>query len=184
MNRSSGDDLLLVGRVAKAHGVRGELKAIPETDDPARLRGLRTVFVGASAEAARPHVVEALRTAPHAKGTTLLVKLSGVASPEAADALRGQGLYAAASVLPPLEEDEFFLHDLVGLAVEDEAGTPRGTVAEVLELPAYPVLVVRGPDGSDTLVPDVPAFVASVDVAGGRIVVNAVEGLFGGAEEA
>jgi 16S rRNA processing protein RimM len=178
------EDLLLVGRVAKAHGVRGELKAIPETDDPARLRGLREVFVGPSADAARPFAVEALRTAPHPKGTTLLVKLAGIASPEAADALRGQGLYAPASRLPPLEEDEFFLHDLVGLAVETTDGVPRGTVTSVMDGPAHRVLVVRGADGAETLVPDVPAFVASVDVAARRLVLHPVEGLFGDAEEA
>ncbi len=86
--------------------------------------------------------------------------------------------------MPPLADDEFFLHDLVGLAVEDEAGVPRGTVVEVMDLPMHRVLVVRGGDGTDTLVPDVPAFVASVDVAAGRLVVVAVEGLFGDAEEA
>lgn len=183
METSSGD-LLLVGRVAKVHGVRGAFKAIPETDDPDRLAQLRTLFVGASADSARPMKVEALRTAPHPKGRTLIVQLAGVTTPDEAARLSGQGLYAPADTLPPLEEDEFFLHDLVGLAVEDETGAPRGTVAEVMDLPSHRVLVVRGPDGADTLIPDVPAFIVSVDVAAGRIVVNAIEGLFGDAEEA
>ena len=183
MDSVSGD-LFLVGRVAKAHGVRGEFKAIPETDDPSRLKGVRTLYVGASAASARPMPVESLRVAPHPKGLTLIVGLAGVDTPDAAARLFGLGLYVPAEALPPLAEDEFFLHDLVGLAVEDEEGVARGTIAEVMDLASHRVLVVRGADGVDTLVPDVPAFVVSVDVAMGRLVIRALDGLFGDAEEA
>ena len=81
-----------------------------------------------------------------------------------------------AEALPPLAEDEFYLHDLVGLSVEDEEGVARGTIAEVMDLPMHRVLVVRSQDGTDTLVPDVPAFVVSLDVAAGRLVVRSEDG--------
>ena len=178
-------ELIRVGRLTRTHGVRGDLKMHPDTDDVRHLDGVDTLHVGADAASARPYAVEALRAMPTRQGTTVLVRFAGIASPEAADGLRGQGVYADAGVLPPLSDDEYFLHDLVGLAAEDEDGAPLGRVVDVVEMPAHPVVVVETAAGERVMVPAVPAFVADIDADGRRIVLRTVEGLFDdGAETA
>lgn len=176
--RTPPPDLLRVGRLTRTHGVRGDLKMHPDTDDVRHLDTVETLYVGADAASARPFAVEALRAMPTKQGTTVLVRFAGIATPEAAEGLRGQGVYADASVLPPLSDDEYFLHDLVGLAAEDTAGRPLGRVVDVVEMPAHPVLVVETAAGVPVMVPAVPAFLADLDAAGGRLVLHTVDGLF------
>lgn len=176
--RPAPDELLLVGRVGKPHGVRGELKVIPETDDPARFEDLATLFIGPSPAEAAPHGVEGVRFQQTKRGLTVLVRLDGVASVEAASALRRQEVYAREADLPPLGDDEFFLHDLVGLDVYTDAHeAPLGTVRDVLDLPMHPVLVVARRGQPDVLVPAVPEFLDEVDLDAGRLVVRPIEGL-------
>ncbi len=175
--------LLLVGRITRPHGIRGDVKVQPETDDPARLTGVETLHVGRSADDARPMRVEAVRAMTTKQGLTALVRFVGISTPEAAAALRGLSLYADASELPPLDDSEYFLHDLVGLAVEDTEGMPLGRAVEVSETPAHLILTVETPTGERVMVPAVPAFLTEIDVAKGRIVIATIDGLFGGAAD-
>ncbi|MDX1546978.1 MAG: ribosome maturation factor RimM [Rhodothermales bacterium] len=170
--------LLLVGRAGKPHGVRGEVKVIPETDDPARFDALETVYLGATPEGAVPYAVESVRTQHTKRGLTVLLKLAGLAGKDDAAALRGLAVYAHEADLPPLGDDEFFLHDLVGLAVFTDDDAAVGTVRDVMELPSHAVLVVAREGKADALVPAVPAFIDDIDFDAGRLVVNAIEGLF------
>jgi len=170
-------DLLLVGRIYRAHGVKGDLKVVPETDDPERFEDLEEVFVGTSPEDAEAFAVEAVRYQYSQKGVTVVLKLAGVSSREAADALRRRAVYADAGDLPPLEEGEVYLHDLIGLAVVDEAGEAVGTVEDVLDMPAHHVYVVSRPGRPDAMIPAVPAFIAGIDLEAGRLVVRPIEGL-------
>src|SRR5690606_18616233 len=109
------DTLLLMGRCGRAHGVRGEVKVFPETDDPDRFAALARVFVGPSAEEAEERAVERVRFQPQKGRTVVLLHLGGVPARDEAEALRGLGVYAHEDDLPPLDEDEVYLHDLVGL---------------------------------------------------------------------
>jgi len=174
-------DLLLVGVCGPPHGVKGEVKVIPETDDPARLLGLERVWVGASAEGAVPFEVSSARMQQGKRGMTALFHFAGIAHREAAEALRRRGVYAAAEDLPPLEEGEAFLHDLPGLAVlveaEDGSTEAVGTVAEVIEGVAQDLLVVRRDGRPDALVPDVPEIVVAVDFDAGTLTLRPPEGL-------
>lgn len=170
-------DLIQVATVWRAHGVRGELKLIPETDDLERVLGLPRVYLGRSAASATPHRVVRARPQTNKKGTLVVAELEGITVKEAADALRGALVFADAEVLPDLEEDEFYLHDLVGLSVVTDEGETVGVVKEVLELPAQEVCVVRRPDGRETMIPIVPAFIADVDLAEKRLVIRPIEGL-------
>ena len=173
------DDLLLVGRIGKTHGVRGEVKVIPETDDPERFASLDVVFLGRTPEDAAPHPVTSVRFQQSKRGLTVVLGLEGIETVEQAAALRQQAVFAFEEDLPPLDDDEFFLHDLIGLDVVTEEGERIGAVKDVLELPAHLVYVVTRPDKPDALIPAVPAFIADVDVHGAqRLVVRPIEGLF------
>lgn len=171
-------DLLLVGSVLKAHGVRGELKVIPETDEPQRFEAFAHVYLGRAPEQAARHAVESVRHQTTKRGPLVLLKLAGVDERFDAEALRRQQVYASEGDLPPLEDDEAFIHDLVGLAVVSEAGEALGTVEDVVQAPAHDVFVVarEGPR-EPAMIPAVEEFVREVDLEGGRLVVRPIEGL-------
>ena len=165
---------LVVGRVGRPHGVRGELTVEVRTDDP------DTRFAPGSVLRTEPPsrgpltVVEAR---PRSGG--LVVAFAEVADREGAEALRGTVLVVESGSLPPLDgEDEWYDHQLVGLAAVAPDGSRLGTVAEVVHAPASELLVVRRDDGREHLVPFVRDIVPTVDVAGGRVVVSAPEGLY------
>lgn len=176
-NAPAPDDLLLVGRVVKAHGLRGEIKVAAETDDLARLEGIETLYLGRAPERAAPHAVTALRFQQTKRGPLALLQLKGVGTREGADALRKLFVYAAEVDLPPLEEGEAFVHDLIGLRVESEAGEPIGTVEDILQQPAHDVYVVAREGRPDAFVPAVEAFVVSLDLDARRLVIRPIEGL-------
>ena len=171
------DSLLLVGTCGRPHGVQGEVKVVPETDDPERLAALEQVYLGATPESARPRAVEAVRFQPTKRGLVALVQFEGVAGREAADALRGVGVWADQADLPPLGDDEVFLHDLIGLTVALGNGETVGTVADVLDGGAQRLLLVRRPGKPDALVPDVPAIVTDLNLETGRLTIAPPEGL-------
>lgn len=167
---------LVVGRVAKAHGVTGELVVDVRTDDPdAR-------FVPGAVLRARPprggaersFVIDSVR----AHGGRLLVRLDGVADRDAADGLRGTLFLVDTAELPPIEDpDEFYDHQLEGLAVRTLGGEDIGVVAEVLHTPAGELLSVKTPAGAEVLVPFVAAIVPRVSLADGLVEIDPPEGL-------
>lgn len=177
MTPVDSDSLLLVGTCGPPHGVRGEVKVIPETDDPERLAALDRVFVGADAERARERTVEALRFQPTKRGVVALVRFSGIDDRDQAEFLRGQSVFAAEADLPALEEDDVFLHDLLGLDVVTDDGTEVGTVGDVMTGGAQNLLVVRRPGQPDVLVPDVDEIVTTIDLDAERITIRPPEGL-------
>jgi 16S rRNA processing protein RimM len=107
----------------------------------------------------------------------VVVKMVGVDSREDTEAYRQMSVFADAEDLPPLEEDEFFIHDLVGLDVSDEDGGAVGTVTDVLHLPAQDVLVVSRSGREPAMIPVVDEFIVDIDVEARRIVVRPIEGL-------
>ena len=176
MNEIAPDTLLLVGTVGRPHGVSGEVKVIPETDDPDRLRDLQRVFVGTSVEAARERAITGMRFQPNKHGVAALVKFEGVVGREGADLLRGQFVYAVEDDLPPLEEGQVYVHDLIGLAVVTEDGEAVGTVTDVM-LGAQDLLVVKRDGKPQALIPDVDEIVTLVDLDAEQITIAPPEGL-------
>lgn len=168
---------LVVGRVAKAHGISGELVVEVRTDDPGERFASGCTLRGRPSRggADRSFVVEAVRE--HAG--RLLVRLAGVTDRDAADALRGTLFLVDSADLPPIDgPDEFYDHELEGLRVRTAAGDEVGTVTEVLHTPAAELLSVRSPDGRELLVPFVSAIVTSVSRDDGVIDIDPPDGLF------
>lgn len=159
-----------VGALAGAFGVRGEVRlksfcAVPT--DIATYGPLVT-------EDGR--FFEVTLTGQVSNG--LSARLSGVTSKEAADALRGQRLYAPRAALPSLPDDEFYHADLIGLEVVDTGGKPLGRVKAVLNHGASDILELHSPGARETiLLPFTKAAVPTVDLASGRIVADPPEGL-------
>ena len=164
-------ELVLIGRVVKPQGRRGEILVHPHSDRPERFPGLKKAFVpGPGSE---PQEVRVTSSWPH-KGRYVL-KLEGVDSIDEAERLRGYELRIAEDELAPLPEGSFYYYQLTGLRVADADGAELGVVEEVMETGAgAPILVVRGPAG-ETLVPLATRFVRKIDLAGEQIVIDGLE---------
>ena len=171
---------LVVGRIVKAHGVGGEVVVDVRTDDPFdRFAPGTELRARARDGREQTFTVDAMRE----HGGRLLVRLDGVGSRDAADALRGNLFVVDTADLPPIEDpDEFYDHQLEGLRVRTLAGREVGTVAEVLHTAAGEILSIRpegdGPTaGPEVLVPFVSAMVTAVSLEDGLIEIDPPDGL-------
>ena len=177
-DQQQGDIEVLVGRVGKPHGIRGEVTLDVRTDEPDR-RFAPGATLRAQAPAGadrRPATLTVARARWHQ--STLLVGFEEIADRNAAETVRGTLLYATLGRDEvPEDPDEYYDHQLVGLVVVDLDGTPLGEVKAVVHGSAQDLLTVRTPDGRDTLVPFVSALVPEVDLDAGRVVVADRPGL-------
>lgn len=166
------DNTILIGQIVAAFGVRGQVKMKALTDQIDHLRRrIRTVYLG-------PKLQEyALKSVIEHKPGLLILTLGGVAGRDEAENLRGQEVAILESQVAPLEEGEYFIHQLYGLTVVTDQGEEIGKVREVLETGANEVLVVSRPGKSDGLIPMIRDVVQELDTAGGRVVVHLLEGL-------
>jgi 16S rRNA processing protein RimM len=163
---------LVVGRIAKAHGVAGEVSVDVRTDNPEHRFALGETLTTDPAERG-PLTVQRARW--HAG--RLLVQFSAVPDRTAAEALRGTLLVVDSTTSEPTGDGEdYWDHDLIGLQVETADGRTLGRVTDVLHPPGPDVLAVDA-DGRSVLVPFVREIVPLVDLAAGRIVVDPPEGL-------
>jgi 16S rRNA processing protein RimM len=159
--------LLSVGRIGRAHGVRGELAV--KVDSPSESVLLEVERVRLSGEPTDRRVLSA--RAAHAE---VLLRLEGVADRTAAEALRGRDVQVDRAELPAPEEGEFYFADLVGLEAVDEQGKSLGRLNGVWETGAAPVLVI-GEGASELLVPFAEAFVVRVELEQKRVVLRPPE---------
>ena len=153
------------GKIVNTHGVRGEVKIEVWLDSPALLRRCGRVFLGGEEKK--------LLAAKEPKGF-LLAQLEGVADVNAAMALKNRVLQIRREDAK-LPRGAFFLQDLIGAEVVDEAGASVGRLDEVIELPGNRVYVVRGE--TEHLIPAVPEFIRNTDVEKGVVTVRLIEGM-------
>lgn len=162
-----------VGRVAKPHGIKGELKVLPH-GEPEDFRHFPEVLIGdESAPVGRRYKVE--RQRPQAKD--VLVVLAGVADRNAAELLLGREVWVDEQYLPALADDEFYWHELIGLRVVVEGGRVLGQVTAMLATGGHDLLVVRG-GGREYLIPARREFMLDTDRQAGTITVADIPGLF------
>ena len=167
---------LVVGRILRPHGLRGELSVEVRTDDPGERFAAGSVLATDPAEAG-PLTVEATRW----HTGRLLVSFAGIENRTDAESLRGAWLTVdAAEILPSEDPDEFHDHQLTGLTVVTVSGELVGTVTDVLH-PGQDLLAVTPAPGtsrrSEVLVPFVSAIAVEVDLAGSRLVIDPPPGL-------
>ena len=151
-------DLFIVAEVLRPHGLRGDVVVRPLTDHLETLTGAARVYLGL--EATEPVDVENIRL--H-KGSPLL-KLAGIDDMDGALALKGQMICLPKEELTPLQEGEYFLHDLVGLTVLDHLGNEVGPVQKIVETGGPQILTGPGPDGEEFMIPFAPGTIDEVDL--------------------
>ncbi|ATQ27465.1 MULTISPECIES: ribosome maturation factor RimM [Rhodococcus] len=174
---------LVVGRVAKSHGIKGEVVVEIRTDEPEERFAVGAVLHGRKPreQTLQTYTVEAARE----HSGRLLLRVRGVTDRSAADALRGTLFVVDSADLPPSDDpDEFYDHELEGLSVRivegrPDAGTEIGTVREVLHTAAGELLSVRpaGDEQRELLIPFVTAIVPTVSLAAGVVEIDPPEGL-------
>lgn len=176
---SSNPDTLLVARIGRPHGLRGEVTVQTHTDDPERRYVPGTVF--ATQAAAGTGVPRELTLATARKHREVwLLGFEEIPDRTGAESLRGTRLLLDLDAVeePDGEDDGWYEHDLVGLAVHDPAGAVLGEVTGLVIGAAQDLLEVRLADRREVLVPFVEAIVTEVDPDAGHVVVDAPAGLF------
>jgi len=169
---------VLVGRIGKPHGIRGHVTIDVRTDEPerrfadgARLRAL------APKGSAFPHEALTVEASRWHQGILHLL-FAELAGREAAEAARGVLLYADIPAdASPDDPDEYYDHQLIGLAAQDTDGAVLGEVSGLVHGGAQDLLTIRTPDGREALVPFVKALVPVVDLAGRKVVIEDRPGL-------
>jgi 16S rRNA processing protein RimM len=186
----SGTDLheVVVGRIGRAHGIRGEVSVEPRTDEPERrfavgaVLGTRNPQGSEPTGPGRPSMLTVRSSRWHQ--SRLLVTFAEVGDRTAAEALRGLALVVQLDPdEAPEDPDEFYDHQLVGLQVVTGDGLRAGEVSDVVHGTAQDLLAVRTTDGREVLVPFVSALVPRVDVRAGQVEVADRPGLLSPLED-
>jgi 16S rRNA processing protein RimM len=175
--RKDPPPFLLLGRVLRPHGVRGELRVEIITAYPERVVEGRRVYLGTDPQEA--NTAEARRVT-HARRHQqyLILELEGITDRNTAELYRDHYVMVALEDAVPLEEGEFYLFQVLGIDVYTDEGEYLGQVSDVIETGANDVYVVHGPSG-EVLLPDIEECILKVDIPEGRMTVHMMEGLRG-----
>lgn len=164
---------ILIGRVLKPHGVRGDVLVEAFTEVPERFNSLDTVYLSKKGrKAPQPFTITSARL----HSNRLIVKFAGYNHRDQADELRGQLIQIPPEESIPLEEGEFFLFELHGMTVKTEDGEILGEVTEVIQTGANEVFVVNGENG-EILIPDTEEVVLNIGRETREITVHIIPGL-------
>lgn len=166
------EDLLQVGIITSTHGVRGEVKVYPTTDDPRRFRRLKEVVLDTGREKLNLEI-EGVKFFKQC----VILKFKGLDNINDIEKYRQKSLYVTRKNAVRLQRDEYFIADLIGLKVQDEDGKELGTVKDVIETGANDVYEVEMADGKSLLLPAIKQCILNVDVENGTMQVHVLEGL-------
>lgn len=166
------EEILQVGVVTTTHGVRGEVKVFPTTDDASRFKKLKEVLL----DTGRERISLEIEEVKFFKQMAIL-KFRGVDTLDDAAKYRQASLYVTRENAVKLKKDEYFIADLIGADVYDESDSLIGSLEDVMTTGANDVYVIRMTDGRELLLPAIRQCVLDVDVEQGRIKVHVLEGL-------
>jgi 16S rRNA processing protein RimM len=158
---------LVIGKVLRPHGIRGELRLEIHTDSPAHLNDVETVYIG---EERKPYTLKR----QHIHQGILLIAIEGVEDRTTAEAFRGRLVAVKMKDAAPLKEGEFYHHQIIGRDVVTDQGEALGKVTEIITTGANDVYVVKG-EGGDVLLPAIKSVILRLDPA--PILVHLPEGL-------
>lgn len=170
------EDLLRIGVVTTTHGLRGEVKVFPTTDDPRRFDDCDEVFL------VKKHPLQQEKRLLHVERVKyfkniVIIKFKEFNDINEVEQLRKCDIMVTREHAVPLEEGEYFFCDVIGASVSEEDGTPVGTVKDVLETGANNVFVIEMEDGREVLFPSIPDCIKKIDVENKQIVAHIMPGL-------
>lgn len=165
-------NLYQVARILRCHGIKGELKFAPMNSHFDQIDISKKLFLADRFNKITEVHVEKIRTG-RAEG---IVKLREIADRTEAEKFSGGFLLIDKSDLPKLPQDEFYVDEIIGMEVIDEAGTPRGVVSDVYLQTAYDIYEIRQ-DGKQSLIPAVEEFVKAIDRKKRILTLHVIEGL-------
>lgn len=166
------EQMLKVGIMSSTHGVRGEMKVFPTTDDVKRFRKLKEVLLDTGKE----YITLEVEGVKFFK-QFVIVKFKGYDSINDIEKYKGMSLYVTRENAVPLKKDEYFMADLIGLKVINDEGKVLGELTDVLQTGANDVYEVKLEDGKDLLLPAIRQCILDVDIDEGIMRVHVLEGL-------
>lgn len=166
------ENLLQVGVIASTHGVRGEVKVFPTTDDVKRFKKLKEVLLDTGEE----YMALQIESVKFFKQFAIL-KFKGYESINDIEKYKGNPLFVTRENAVRLKKDEYFIADLIGMKVENEDGSFSGILKDVIETGANDVYAVSYEDGREVLIPAIKDCILSVDLESGRMKVHLLDGL-------
>ena len=166
------EDLLQVGVITTTHGVRGEVKVFPTTDDANRFKKLKEVILDTGKEQLPLEIAQV----KFFKNLVIL-KFKGIDNINDIEKYKGKSLYVTRENAVKLNRDEYYIADLIGLLVSDEDGKPLGTLTDVMETGANDVYVIEMEDGKELLLPAIKECILNVDIEAKTMQVHVLEGL-------
>ena len=166
------DDFLRVGVITTTHGIRGEVKVFPTTDDPNRFKELKKIFLDTGKE-----LLELELEAVKFFKQLVILKFKGIDDINEIEKYRGKDILIRREDAVALEEGEYFIFDLIGSTVYTEDGSKLGTLAEILTTAANDVYVVDTLEGKELLIHSIKECILDVDVTNRKIVVHLLDGL-------
>lgn len=166
------EEYFRVGSFVSTHGVRGEFKVFPTTDDPGRFKKIKEVILDNGKEKKTVRI----EGAKFFKNMVIL-KVEGIDDMDQAALLRGTDLYVTRKNAIPLSKGEYYIADLIGLEVEDEAGLSLGKVSDVLQTGANDVYVVTMENEKELLLPAIKQCILNIDIENQKMRVHIMDGL-------
>ncbi len=165
-------DLLQVGVITSTHGVRGEVKVFPTTDDPARFKKLKQVIL----DDGKQQIDLEIASVKFFKNMVIL-KFKGIDNINDVEKYRRATLLVTRENAVPLAENEYFIADLIGLSAVSDEGEELGTITDVLQTGANDVYVVTTPQKEEILVPAIKECILAVDLDERRMQIHLLPGL-------
>ena len=166
------EDLLQAGVITTTHGIRGEVKVFPTTDDVHRFEDLDSVLL----DTGREYMKLEIENVKYFKQYAIL-KFKGIDNINDIEKYKGRSLYVTRDQAIPLEEDEYYIADLMGLDVYLESGEKFGVRTDVMETGANDVYIVETEEGKEVLIPAIHECVLDIDVEENRMEIHLMDGL-------
>lgn len=166
------EDMLQVGVITQTHGVRGEVKVFPTTDDVNRFKKLKQVILDTGKETMSLEI----QSVKFFKQFVIL-KFKGIDDINDIEKYKRCSLYVTREHAVPLEEDEYFIADMIGMEVCTEDGNIFGTLKDVIETGANDVYVIENAEHGEVLVPAIKECIRSVDIEKGQMMIHLMDGL-------
>jgi len=167
------DDLVMIGEIVKPHGIRGEVKVYSYSERSENFKHYKKVVLQEPAgSGTKIYKVGKSRE----QGKLAILQLEGIASREAAEALKGSTIWIKKADFPKLDSDEYYWHQLEGLSVITESGQELGNVSKLFSTSAHDIMVVTGV-GHEYMIPVKKDIIRSIDEQGGKIIISPPAGL-------